>query len=463
LKNQERERYIKGSKEFKVNDYITLKLEYVEDDIDAAPGWSTVIYVKDKRFKQCKYLLLNISVDDISSFDKIQSVDEAAEEVRDRFLKKYGNDYWVDYNEDDESVEKIPPEVEFWGHCSNMQVWYENNYDTRLLHRWLAFPLLKELTEAGDPVAKKVFKEEIAKRYTSGHPSVVGFLKYEGYLEYLTLEEIGAIIDSIKSNKVKSEYVTYKGEMVEFAINNKLDLRNCGITDINDIEGLNSLKNLRLLDLSYNQITEIRDLENLKNLKWLCLNDNQIYEIKGLENLEKLEHLILNNNKISDIKGLEKLTNLVNLKLDYNKIIEIKGLENLRNLKFLNLNDNQISEIKGVKNLYNLTILELESNLITEIKGLENLKYLGDLNFYNNQITEIKGLENLRNLNFLNLNNNQISEIKGLEYLSKLKVLRIASNLIPTKVIDELGGLDDRLLRVKIPQNFINYCKKNLK
>ncbi len=58
------------TREFKVNDYIALKLEYVEGDIDVAPGWRTVIYVKGKRFKQCKYLLLNILVDDISSLRK---------------------------------------------------------------------------------------------------------------------------------------------------------------------------------------------------------------------------------------------------------------------------------------------------------------------------------------------------------------------------------------------------------
>ena len=39
-----------GIKEFKVNDYITLKLE----------DGKTIIYVKGKRFDQCKYLLLNI-------------------------------------------------------------------------------------------------------------------------------------------------------------------------------------------------------------------------------------------------------------------------------------------------------------------------------------------------------------------------------------------------------------------
>lgn len=35
-------------------------------------------------------------------------------------------------------VYKIPADIEYWGHCSNMQVWAENNYDSRLLHRSIA-------------------------------------------------------------------------------------------------------------------------------------------------------------------------------------------------------------------------------------------------------------------------------------------------------------------------------------
>ena len=42
----------KSLKEFKINDFITLKLE----------GNSTVIYVDGKEFKHCKYLLLKISI-----------------------------------------------------------------------------------------------------------------------------------------------------------------------------------------------------------------------------------------------------------------------------------------------------------------------------------------------------------------------------------------------------------------
>lgn len=339
------------TKEFFINQFLSLRLEHDQ----------TMIYVGGKLSIQCKFLLLDIPVAEIGSLNDISSIDDASD-VLDHSLEKEPYKF------------EIPPEVEFWGHCSNMQVWYENDYDTRLLDRWLAFPLLKELTEAGDPVAKKVFKEEIAKRYVSGHPSVVGFLNYEGYLNYLSSDEIGEIIDELKSKEENIEYVTYKRRICIFVLNNRLNLRNCGIEDISNIEGLNSLKNLKELDLSYNQISEI----------------------KGLENLVSLEFLGLINNRISEIKGLEKL----------------------KNLRTLFLHDNQITEIKGLGTLQNLESLALENNKITEIKGLENL--------------------------------------------NKLKVLGLELNPIPKQIIEELSRLDSSE-GVKLVQNFVEYCRKNLK
>ena len=75
----------------------------------------------------------------------------------------------------------------------NLQTWVEHDYDTRLLHSNLAFPPLKKLTEAGDPAARRAFKCEIAKRYESGYPLVVEFLRMEGYPDYLSEDEFNAI------------------------------------------------------------------------------------------------------------------------------------------------------------------------------------------------------------------------------------------------------------------------------
>ncbi|TFG12356.1 MAG: GTP-binding protein [Promethearchaeota archaeon] len=160
--------------EFKVNKYLVLKLE----------NRRTNIYVNRKLFNQCKFLLLNIPVDKTHELNDIDSIDEAAEKL-DSSMERGG-----------EYQNKLTPETEFWGHCSNLQAWYENGYDTRIIHRNLAFPLLKALFEAGDPQSRKVFKEEIAVRLESGYPSVVIYIINQGYLKFLSHRELKTILDT---------------------------------------------------------------------------------------------------------------------------------------------------------------------------------------------------------------------------------------------------------------------------
>ena len=157
---------------YKINNFLTLRLEYGQ----------TNIYVKGQLFNQCKYLLINIAHKDIKKYDTINSIDEAVETYK-TLGGTEGNGYY------------ITPEAEFWGHCSNIQAWYEHDYDSRLLHSNLSFPLLKRLYEVGDPLAKRVFKEEIAKRISSGSLVAIEYLKSQKYLTLLSIEEISTILE----------------------------------------------------------------------------------------------------------------------------------------------------------------------------------------------------------------------------------------------------------------------------
>ena len=157
-------------KEFKINDLLKLKLE---DN-------KTTIYVNDVKIIQCKYLLLN----ELTSNS----------EIKENNLEKLTIDAQSDnLNHSleliDEHENEIPPEVEFWAHSSNLQAWYEHSYDSQLLHSNLAFPLLSKLTQAGDEMAKQIFKKEIVKRFRDGNLNVMVFLIIGGYLDELSLEE----------------------------------------------------------------------------------------------------------------------------------------------------------------------------------------------------------------------------------------------------------------------------------
>ena len=176
--------YRKKWPEFRVNDYLVLKLE----------NRRTNIYVGGRLFNHCKYLLLKLDHNEFKEYDEIESIDEAAERL--------GNSMhgigFQKYN--------ISPETVFWGHCSNIQAWHENKYDTRILHRNLAFSLLEALIKNGDPLAKKVLKEEIAQRLESGYPSVVLYLIQQDYLKYLNQEELNTIFENPKFQKNLSKW-----------------------------------------------------------------------------------------------------------------------------------------------------------------------------------------------------------------------------------------------------------------
>ena len=157
-------------KEFSINEFLKLKLE----------DGKTVIYVDNRKVIQCKYLLLNSPINnsaEIKTKHGDMTVDGQAENL-DHSLER-----------DDDNEIGIPPEAEFWAHSSNLQVWYENNYNTEVLHSNLAFPLLRKLTEAGDKRAKEVFKAEIIKRFRSGNLNVMVFLIKEGFLDQISIEE----------------------------------------------------------------------------------------------------------------------------------------------------------------------------------------------------------------------------------------------------------------------------------
>ncbi len=96
--------------EFKVNEYLTLKLE----------EGKTNIYIKNEVFNQCKHLK-------IKELRTLESV-------------------------------TITPEIDFWGHCSVLQAWAENDYSFDLLNKHYAFLLLKKLRRAGDFLAMKILK-----------------------------------------------------------------------------------------------------------------------------------------------------------------------------------------------------------------------------------------------------------------------------------------------------------------
>lgn len=364
-------------KEFTINQYLKLKLE----------GGRTNIYVNNRRFMQCMYLLLNISVDRIEDYDEIESIDEAAVKLNRSMERNHST---------------VPPETEFWGHCSNIQTWAENDYDTRILHRNLAFPLLKALVDAGDPIAKRKFKEEIALRYATGHPTVIRFLTQNGYLHYLTEDEFESMLLDINfpsideycrrvipilNNTMNPETIKIIKQQTSSFIN-KFRFKYKYLILLKAIEKIPEVKRQEFVEIIYNKYKGVGSFPILKFLSKAKVNFYNL-DLKIITYNGRLIGLILDSKinlknrmieKIEDIKEFEENSEIIEeLDLSNNRINKISNLENLKKLKKLYLKNNYIEDIEGLENLDNLELLDLSGNINIEeipdsLNNLSNLK-----------------------------------------------------------------------------------------
>ncbi|MHA2283257.1 MAG: hypothetical protein ACXAC5_20640 [Promethearchaeota archaeon] len=212
---------------FTINNFLELRLE----------EGKTNIYVDNELFIQCKYLLIHVSIDEYEDCEGLNSIDEVIERL----------DKSLEFVNPKSNL--ISPEVQFWGHCSNLQAWYENNYDSSLIHSNLAFPLLKKLAEAGDILAIRVFKEEIVRRFDRGCITIVRFILYNGYLNFLDKEELQCVFN-------QSTFKIIKHIMKEL---NKLM-----ISPLDNYRAIKELIDLILfIDLKFNQNILITIFQNL--------------------------------------------------------------------------------------------------------------------------------------------------------------------------------------------------------
>ncbi|MFX1269530.1 MAG: hypothetical protein ACFFAK_16335, partial [Promethearchaeota archaeon] len=361
---------------------ITLKLE----------NGKTFIYVNGKRFLQCIRLILNIPKKDTQLYDEIESIDEAA----DLYNKRLSQNRIVtgpmarpvlDQTHD------ITPEEEFWGHCSNIQAWVENEYDTRILKSNISFPLLRELTQAGDPLARKVFKDEIALRLESGYPSVVQYLINQGYIKYLTPFEFKTVIDTTKLiENISREPRTLKKALNIPAISGRSFLEDIHLKDplkirqslIRDTVQTSDIlserkkvleKRKRLKKAYYNDILKLIEAKEYEKAIVECedvvnrLIKNKKYKLAGIS-LVILTLMLLKQNRVNEInKKLEDMEkNLYNFSETYASML-IHYI--------LDINKRQKKELKKSVSLIEfLPLFEEEINLLYDYlgKGYEGVK-----------------------------------------------------------------------------------------
>ncbi|KAF2884828.1 hypothetical protein ILUMI_21361 [Ignelater luminosus] len=215
-----------------------------------------------------------------------------------------------------------------------------------------------------------------------------------------------------------------------------------------DVKNLTNFPNIRLLDLSNNQVANLSLINN--NLKYLNLSGNKIYCLNEsvFNKSYNLQMLDLSNNFLKDLDRdvFTNLLYLTSLFLQHNHVtkIPIGCFRVLHMLSILNLSSNEIEEFHygTFLGLHSLITLDISNNRLSNL--LENLFH---------------SLPNLQNLYICNNFFKTLDSLELLKYTKTLQVVCLDNNLWNCdslqRIINDFETKDVLVLQgsVKKPKN----------
>ncbi|HMM11520.1 MAG TPA: hypothetical protein PKE03_05445 [Bacteroidales bacterium] len=270
---------------------------------------------------------------------------------------------------------------------------------------------------------------------------------------------------------------------------------------IQDIEPLRRLFNLQELILAGTRITNLNPLESLNNLRLVDLSGTAVYDLTPLRNSFLLEELNITR---TQVRGLSPLSELKNLRLlladnslvtreevnalrekipqatvvyqtetlriwwnnltpewrellaqDMNIPSQPSGLQlqmitdrttlHIRNmlwvsnleplipliwLERLELTGTTVNDLGPLSGLVRLRWLDLSGNPVADLKPISGLRQLEHLNIESTPVADLSPVSRLTNLQTLNISGTQVRHLKALATLSKLEELSLYNTRI---------------------------------
>ncbi|XP_050081330.1 protein artichoke [Anopheles maculipalpis] len=228
---------------------------------------------------------------------------------------------------------------------------------------------------------------------------------------------------------------------------------------------------LRVLSLARNELQSVDDgsLSGLGRLEVLNLQDNRVLALheRCFSPLENLRELNLQGNRIEVLVDnlLDSNALLEQFDASRNSIVEIspKAFRNSRSLQTLDLSSNQLRDLpESLSGLTELRELDVSFNQLTELSPnvLVSWRNLEELKVSNNKVNQLHqgSLRNLPLLQYLDLSSNELTLLEhgSLRNLPELQELVLADNKL-TELKDRVFEDLPNLQAVHLQQNNLRY------
>lgn len=218
-----------------------------------------------------------------------------------------------------------------------------------------------------------------------------------------------ALKSDLRDKSIKPVDLSVAVSLIEECLKNKsnkkLNLGNCGLSDLELIPELFECTHIEELILS----NEWAEYENGKWKKRTSSNKGGRNRILSLPD------------SISELSELRKLI----CGGDWNRnegkvwnrweITTLAPVTRLNKLEYLNLSNNRLTSIVGINKLTNLKVAHLNNNEISKTEALKNLQYLRELYLSNNKLKTVDFISEIRSIETLDLHNNLIRDLRPIK------------------------------------------------
>ncbi|HYX39013.1 MAG TPA: hypothetical protein VE954_38405 [Oligoflexus sp.] len=130
----------------------------------------------------------------------------------------------------------------------------------------------------------------------------------------------------------------------------KLTEVDLGGTSVTDLSPLNSLPNLKVIDLSGLPPSILGQIAAPQRIKYLRFSASGLQDLKGIELFTALESLDISSNRLADVTAVASLP-LVELIANSNPLLDIKPLGTMKSLQKLDITGTQVQDLAPLKGL----------------------------------------------------------------------------------------------------------------
>lgn len=255
-------------------------------------------------------------------------------------------------------------------------------------------------------------------------------------------------IDEVVSRWVEDTVITSLSPVYETLqqIAKITEINVAGDKNIEDLNPLSELSELRFLDCSDTKVSNINPIRNLNKIKELNISGTDISDISNLKYANVVQVFKADNTPISDISVVSFFKDLNNLSLANTNVKDINPIAVCTNLTTLNLSGTQITDLTPLTNLLNLYDLDISNTPVSNISPLHALVNLHFLNIEGTQVTDLSPINNLDGLNEINFSNTQISDLMPLDKMSRLSKIYCDNSLVDKKMTDTFMSSNPNVL-----------------